>query len=295
MSAFRIRAFDAARRKLDDRIDVLVKDLTSGEVVAHERDQKGTTTIRVEALKPGRIYAVQVFPVRHRPVGAVQRAPEDGQPAANIHVFCPVHAARVSDVTFPAWADLPPELRDALERSTLEADAAGPAVIGSGQPLYDSLADVPKAGLLNLFTKMQQTVTGGRTMWSFVTDVYRIRGDRIFANVTIDFRDHIKSSVASGDFAPVDGSLHTPPPGFQAADSFKHQLFQAGVLQLTFFSSIDQPLRFRVDADIDDAGGLGHVFQVLRNWITQGDTNPYDIHQILTYHQQLAPGYELVT
>lgn len=295
MSAFRIRAFDAARRKLDDRIDVLVKDLTSGEVVAHERDQKGTKTITVEALKPGRMYAIQVFPMRHRPVGAVQRAPEDGQPAANIHVFCPVHAARVSQVTFPAWADLTPELQDALERSTLEAEAAGPGVIGSGQALYDSLADVPKAGLLNLFVKMHETVTGGRTMWSFVTDVYRIRGDRIFANVTIDFRDHVKSSVLAGDFRPVDGSLHTPPPGFSHAGSFKHDLFQAGVLQLTFFSSDDQPLRFRIDADIDDAGGLGHVFQVLRNWITKGDTNPYDIHQILTYHQQLAPGYELVT
>jgi hypothetical protein len=111
----------------------------------------------------------------------------------------------------------------------------------------------------------------------------------------VSFRDHVRTAASNGDFEKVSGSLHTPPPGFVSADSFKHTAFQAGVLQLTFFASEAAPLRFRIDADIDDAGGIGHVFQVLRNFLTSGDTHPYDIHQILQFHQLIDPGYALPT
>jgi hypothetical protein len=90
----------------------------------------------------------------------------------------------------------------------------------------------------------------------------------------------------------VSGSLHTPPPGYCAAGSFK-TADQYGNLQLTFFASEQPPLTFKVDADIDDAAGLGHVFQVMRNWLTHGTTHPYDIHQILVYRQEVALPYEL--
>jgi hypothetical protein len=48
---------------------------------------------------------------------------------------------------------------------------------------------------------------------------------------------------------------------------------------------------FVADIDIDDAGGLLHIFQVLRNNITMSPTHPYNIHQILAKHQHLDPGY----
>ena len=48
-----------------------------------------------------------------------------------------------------------------------------------------------------------------------------------------------------------------------------------------------------VDADIDNAAGIGHVFQVLRNWITHGTTHPYDIHQILVFRQEVVLPYDL--
>jgi hypothetical protein len=48
-----------------------------------------------------------------------------------------------------------------------------------------------------------------------------------------------------------------------------------------------------VDADIDDAGGLGHTFQVIRNWLTRGATHPYDIHQILAFRQEVFLPYDL--
>jgi hypothetical protein len=88
----------------------------------------------------------------------------------------------------------------------------------------------------------------------------------------------------------VDGSLHHPPSGFDRAGSFKTE-DRYGNLQLTFFVRGDEWL---ADIDIDDAGGLEHVFQVVRNAVTGRPTHPYDIHQILIAWQQTDPGYELV-
>jgi len=90
----------------------------------------------------------------------------------------------------------------------------------------------------------------------------------------------------------VSGSLHTPPPSFVSAGSFK-TADRYGNLQLSFFASLTEPLTFKVDADIDDAAGLGHTFQVLRNWVTHGTTHPYDIHQILVFRQEVALPYDL--
>ncbi|HEX6176135.1 MAG TPA: hypothetical protein VF089_19165 [Candidatus Binatia bacterium] len=44
-------------------------------------------------------------------------------------------------------------------------------------------------------------------------------------------------------------------------------------------------------ADIDDAAGLEHVFQVVRNRLSGSPTHPYNIHEILVGHQKLDPGY----
>ena len=45
------------------------------------------------------------------------------------------------------------------------------------------------------------------------------------------------------------------------------------------------------DIDIDDANGLEHVFQVLRNRLSGNPTHPYNIHEILVGYQHLDPGY----
>jgi hypothetical protein len=48
------------------------------------------------------------------------------------------------------------------------------------------------------------------------------------------------------------------------------------------------------DIDIDDAAGLEHLFQVVRNALTGRPTSPFDIHEILVQHQMLDPGYRFV-
>jgi hypothetical protein len=140
---------------------------------------------------------------------------------------------------------------------------------------------------------MSHVPLGDTSSWSFVKDVYRVRGDRIFVNVALEFRDRVKNAVSAGAFTSVDSSLHTPPLDFEHAGSFKTR-DRYGNLQLSFFGSTTTPLSFKVDADIDDAAGIEHAFQVIDHFITQGVTHPFDIHEILTFFQRLNTGYDLV-
>jgi len=119
-----------------------------------------------------------------------------------------------------------------------------------------------------------------------------LRGDRIFARVQKALRDEVKNGVLSDMFIEVSGSLHTPPPNFQPANSFK-TLEPYGNLQLTFFAN-PATLEFLVDADVDDAGGIQHLFQVLEHALEGSETNPYDIHEILIFYQHIDPGYQFV-
>ncbi len=235
-------------------------------------------------------YLIRIFPMRHRPVQQFVRAPVAGNDS--VEMFCPVDPERVIDVTFPTYAKLPDRAKAILAATHLEHP---PTNVG-GQALYDSaeLDKVPKAGLLNIVKKMARTpLTDGRTVLDHVTSLYRIRGDRVFASVATAMRDLVKTGVGAQIFRQVPASLHTPPPGFQDAGSYK-TLDPYGNLQVTFFSN-PTTLELKADIDIDDADGIQHAFQVVEHTITGGDTNPYDIHEILIYHQFLDPGYRLVT
>jgi hypothetical protein len=249
------------------------------------QDAAGSRTIAIDNLIDGQVYMVRAFPVRHRPVGQFVMVRDK----TSVELVCPIHPDRVA-VTFPAYETLAVELRDVLGRSEVEGLAGR-----RGEDIFQALESEPfrKAGLLNLFAKMNRTPLGGTgTTWRFVDALYRIRGDRVFANVKTEFRDLVKTAVGAGQFREVSGSLHTPPAGFHAAGSFKSQ-DRYGNVQLTFFANDEAPPVFKIDADIDDAGGIEHVFQVLRNFLTDGETHPYDIQQILLFHQQIDPGYQL--
>jgi hypothetical protein len=297
MPTVNVRVLDARRSPLDDQVDIDVTRLRTNEPVARVRNHDGRKKLTVRDLLPGETYIVRAFPMRHRPVGQFANV-SSGNRTTVVELYTPVHPQRVAEVQFPDYADLEPNLRAVLERSTLERDAGLPPVVAvpdksPGQVVYESLTRIERAGLLNLFCKLKNTPLGNADTWSFVTDLYRIRGDRIFANVHIEFRDRVKNAVAGGGFREVEGTLHGPPLNFCLAGSFK-SLDRYGNLQLTFFASLDQPLRFKIDADIDDAAGIGHAFQVLDHWLTGDETHPFDISQILTFHQRLDVGYHLL-
>jgi hypothetical protein len=204
---------------------------------------------------------------------------------------CPVDPERVARVSFPAYAALDAKAQAILQKSVLDH----PPRNVSGKALYDALPDVPRAGLLNLLAKIGRTaLPGGGGVMDHLKSFYRVRGDRVFADVGNGLRDLVKIGVDARTFKPVDGALHTPPPGFRLVDSFKTD-DHYGNLQITFFSSVAAPLRFKADIDVDDAAGIEHVFQVLRHKLTGRETHPYDIHEILLYYQLLDPGYQLQT
>jgi hypothetical protein len=172
-----------------------------------------------------------------------------------------------------------------------------PNVLGfenkTGAELYDAVSvdNVKLAGLLNVACKTTATVfADGANALSLVRELRQLRGDRFFAVVDRLLREETVNSLSSGLFHRVSGSLHKLPPefvGFQPADSFKTD-DHFGNLQLTFFQKGDE---FVADIDIDDANGIQHVFQVLRNHFTGEPTHPYNIHQLLVAHQHLDPRY----
>ena len=280
-----VKIANASREPLPDHVDLKVVSARTDALVRSVSNVDGSKEIHIDGLMDHQPHIVKVFPRRHRPVAAFG-IPVPGAPVV-VQLYAPIDPEHVEHPTFPAWNDVPEPLRSVLECSTVEE------VAGCGRPLYEQLTSTQKAGMFNLYSKM--TAFGfdeQRTVWSFVDRLYRIRADRVFVDVKPGLRDLVKSAVAEERFREVSGKLHEPPPGHTSCGSFKtHERY--GNLQLSFFVSHAEPLAFKVDADIDDAAGIGHVFQVIRNVVTKGTTHPYDIHEILVFRQEVVLPYQL--
>lgn len=284
MAKFILFVKDAARQPLPDRMDVHLE--LAGSLVGAKFDIDGSTPLEFK-LEANRPHALRVFPTRHRAVGRFVTV-NDGEQNREVTLFAPIHPARIVQVNFPDYADLDPELKEVLRAARIEG------ILNRGKALYDSLDPQPRAGLLNMFTKMANTpLPSDGSAWSFIATLFRLRPDRIFFVAKEGCRDAFKAAVSAQTFEPANDMLHTPPEGFMRAGSFK-SLEAHGNLQASFFAGAGLPPVFKVDADIDEAGGVGHAFEVLRNMVTGGITNPYDVHQILAHHF-IAPPYEILT
>ncbi len=279
--------FDVYGDRLDDRVDVSLKHRELSHST-HEKNFSGKKVLQVNDLisTHGGTYQVTIFPMRHRPVSRFIQVPE-GKTAR--HSFrLPVDADRVERVEFPEYDSLSDDLKRVLSDSSSVEGFEG----NTGEVIYKALDDHRKAGLLNVFTKMKTTrFPNDRNAFSYVTSFTRLRAQRFFARVQKELRDEVKNSLASDLFHEVSGALHTPPPGFSSAGSFKTKE-RYGNLQLSFFSN-PETLEFMIDADIDDSQGIEHIFQVLRPIFTGKNTHPYDVHEILLGFQNIDPGYRL--
>jgi hypothetical protein len=290
LSELRVRLLDVYGKPLDDTVDLVVVAHRTGRLAARIAGKPGSRVIRVPDLAQGEVYLVKVFPLRHR---AVAHFLGTGAGARiELEIVCPADPRRVQSIVPPPYEALAAHARAMLEASVLEhppRNVSGAALYGSSE-----LSDVQRAGLLNLLAKMEHApLPDGGTVLEHVESLYRIRGDRIFANVALPLRDLVRTGVDAQLFRLVDGSLHKPDPAFRLVDSYK-TLEPYGNLQITFFASVAPPLRFTADIDIDDAQGIGHIFQVIEHHVTGAQTSPYDIHEILIRHQFLDPGYQLV-
>lgn len=159
------------------------------------------------------------------------------------------------------------------------------------QQKYTALSDQQKAGLLNLYRKMQaQVVDGGQKVFDFVERLTEVKPARFLALVRSELLVLVRAFHEG--FHPVPGALHDFPTGWTRIDpsgSFK-TYDRAGNLQLTFAQNAQGA--YLVDADIDDHQGVEHAFDVMKHKFTGRDTHPYDIHQILVFFQGIDPAYD---
>jgi hypothetical protein len=277
---------DVYGERLQEKVDIRLRHQTlSDEVLLRAMD--ASRNIRIAGLQsvPQGLYKIEIDPPSYLPISQFVNVKEGDKSGRTLKF--PVDSQKVVEVDFPLYGELLKDCRRILAKSN---DVLG--YLGKkGEQLYSALDDVRRAGLLNIIAKSNSTLLSNkRSVLSYVRSLHEVRGDRFFATVTHELREETKNSVADRIFDEVDGSLHHEPDGFTRAGSFKTS-DHYGNLQLTFFSNGSD---WRADIDIDDANGLEHTFQVMRNALTGRPTHPYDIHQILLNHQGLDPGYRFV-
>lgn len=282
----KLELLDVFGKRIQEKVDISLRNLH----LDHNpvlRSLDASKIINITDLHTGAqgVYQISIDPPSYHPVSRFINIKTSG--ATEMTIPFPVDISKVVSVTFPTFPNLLKDLRTLLTNS--------PGVLGfennTGEALYNAVDDIRRGGILNIARKTMATrLTTDKTVLSLIKEIRELRGDRFFAFVEKELREEVKHSVHTGLFDSVDGSLHhlpAPFEGFERAGSFK-TADHFGNLQLTFFMKGDECV---ADIDIDDAGGLAHIFQVLRNHFTGSPTHPYNIHQILMQHQHLDPGY----
>jgi hypothetical protein len=299
----KLELVDVYGKRLQERVDISLRHTRRAQSLFF-KNQDASKLISISGLLTSveGPYQISIDPPSYHHVTQFLSVRTSGVTEKQI-VF-PVDASKVTGVNFPKFAGLSKEMRTVLTNSS---DVFG-FEHKTGAELYDAVEvdNVKLAGLLNIACKTTATVfADGANVLSLVKELRIVRGDRFFAFVEMGLREQTLNSLSSGLFHKVSGSLHKLPPefedfkptdtglapaddsGFKPADSFKTD-DHFGNLQLTFFRKGNE---FVADIDIDDAAGIQHVFQVLRNHFTGEPTHPYNIHEILVAHQHLDPKY----
>jgi hypothetical protein len=187
--------------------------------------------------------------------------------AADNPVGLAINPSGVRDILAPPTA---PELQDILPSSTF----------------FDSQDSLRKACLLNIFAKARHP--SAANAFRFVQSLLRLEQDRVFCSVAPELEPFL---IASDRFRTAPKALHTPLPGFVLRGSFKSRDPRANI-QFTLMRERTTG-SLAADIDIDEATGIEHGLEVLRNQLTGGKTNPYQVHQLLLL-SELDPGYQLL-
>ncbi len=234
---------------------------------------------------PQGLYRMEVDPLAYLPTSQFVNLKASG--VTDVVLTFAINPDKVKSVEFPDYSTLPDATKTLLENSDNVLSFEGV----KGEELYNALDDIRRANVLNLTLKSALTPLGnGKTVLPFLQTINEIRGDRFFVVAPRELRQETKNAAVAGLFNGAPDILHTPPPGFERAGSFKTP-DKYGNLQLTFFSSGDDLM---VDIDIDPASGLEHLFQVIEHAITGIQTHPYAVRDVLIAYQEIDPGYRFV-
>lgn len=284
----RLELVDVYGDKLGGKVDVSLRH----QVLNHAPRFNGldaSKKITIDGLFgfPQGLYMLEIDPSAYLQVTEFVTIQASG--FTDKRIVFPIDPKKVMSVVFPEYPELPPELRRILQASDSVFSFEGK----TGPALYKekTLDTHRKACMLNIAAKCEATrLSNGKTVLPYVQKIRELRSERFFADVSRELREETKNSVADDVFKDAPDTLHTPPPGFEKAGSWKTR-DQYGNLQLTFFAKGDE---WVADIDIDDAAGIEHLFHVLDHKITGKDTHPFAIHEILKERQGIDPGYRFV-
>ena len=279
----RLELSDVYGDLLKQKVDIILRHQVLSQVV--KVSNNASTKLEIKGLHgiPQGLYRIEIDPPAYQYVSQFINMKASG--TTTLSLTFPIDPSKVKKVNFPSFGSTVDALQKLLENSERVLGFEGK----KGKALYDEMDDIRRAGLLNIAAKTRATLlTNERTVLSYIQELREIRGDRFFATVPKELREETKNSVDEGLFDPADSSLHHPPAGFTHAGSFKTP-DHYGNLQLTFF--MNGAGDCVADIDIDDARGIEHVFQVLRNKLSGKPTHPYNIHEILVGYQHNDPGY----
>ena len=192
------------------------------------------------------------------------------------------------------------DLNDGYDQLLAEAS---PTVSGPqpwSRESYLAMEDEEKMAFLNIDAKLRDTRINGVSIRSFVRGVGHVGRARAFVFVRPELKDLVDVSSdfdsAPGHEAPEGSTIPLP----NHPDSWKHNRFGAGNLQLSFSDStmplpIDPAQRvYSVDADIDLERGLLHVAEWLHNEVLNpGQTTDQTLVYALLFSQGIIPRYTL--
>lgn len=242
---------------------------------------------------PGTLYAVRLRADGFKPYSFFQlMKPGARNVPSEAHIRMMADPKKIIDIEAAAFADLPATFRRALERAEMvEVAAEDRDLVGlRGETLFDAMGPMRKASLLNLVAKGLHGSSD--RIASFMRAPAILRQDRCFAEV--DPALHAKLAQ-SDTFKSAPAKLHKPPRGFALMNSFKSKDPHAN-LQVTFMRQVDSDVMW-ADIDIDEASGFEHGFEVIRNALVDGRTNPYLVRELLLLaidDQPIDPGYDFV-
>lgn len=281
MGSLRIDVLDVDREFIGETPEILIFNQRLASDRHRSARTRATKTIVIPNLRDAtdNLYRVMIDAPSYLPVQRFVNV----TPGKQITVVLPVDRDQVSSVQFPEYGDISPPCRTLLERSAA-VEGFGRA---SGKALWAKLADEQKAGFLNISAKCARTtVEPGRAVLDDLLELKIVRQDRFFVRVPDDMPGRV--DAADDIFQDAPGLLHKLE-GYQPAGSWKTCDAHAN-LQLTFFTNGTDTV---ADVDIDDHNGFAHVFQLVNNKV-HGATHPYNIQQLLKFHQEIDPGYSFV-
>lgn len=200
---------------------------------------------------------------------------------------------RVRGILAPAYAGLPEVAARLLEQAAMREQLPEDGNLHGlqGAALYEALTGRQKACLLNLSAKAAHASADHCGAWFGALHI--IRQDRCFVAVDGSLPERLRQSER---FVSAPGGLHEPLKGYVREDSFKSRDAH-GNLQVTF-QRHRRTGALAADVDLDEAAGLAHGLEVLRNKVTGRRTDPFLMREILLLaggaETSMNPGYRFV-